>query len=208
MPQISQAGKLVDILAQEGVKGVQEARILETINNPKPLSVFDRAFNHTVNLEGGAKVDDTIEGVRSKFGVRQSTLDAMRSKIAGLPGVVDQLTLPQARMIAKAEYYDRPKLNMLPTEDLQMAVFDAGYQLGPERAIKLLQNIVGSKADGLLGPNTVGAINDMIGAVGEQGVIGMFLDARESFMEGLDNFKLQEKGLRNRIDRNRERFLR
>ena len=180
-----------------------------TAEASEPISAFESGFGFTnLDLEGGGKIDESRKGIRSKFGMTQKTLNAMIKQGHALPSTVDELTEEDARFMAKTEFFDRPKMDLLPTQALQEVLFDAGIQRGPENAIKMLQEIVGAKPDTILGPKTVGKINEFISTRGEQELLNRFFDARELDLMGSDAYAEQGKGLINRINRLRERHIR
>lgn len=68
------------------------------------------------------------------------------------------ITDREARDIFVNEYYYRPKIDKLPM-DIQDTVFDMQINAG-NNAIKILQRMVGVKADGVLGEETIKAVKD------------------------------------------------
>ena len=67
---------------------------------------------------------------------------------------VDSLNLSKAKQIYKTRYWDACKCDLLP-EGLDIAVFDAAVNMGVSRSIKLLQETIGAKVDGVLGNQTL-----------------------------------------------------
>lgn len=68
------------------------------------------------------------------------------------------ITDREARDIFIKEYYYKPKIDKLPM-DIQDTVFDMQINAG-NNAIKILQRMVGVKADGVLGEETIKAVKD------------------------------------------------
>ena len=71
------------------------------------------------------------------------------------------ITEDTAREIYKDQYWSKPKMQLLP-EELQKNVFDMGVNSG-RNAVKILQRLAGmtgSDVDGLIGPDTIRAINE------------------------------------------------
>ena len=64
------------------------------------------------------------------------------------------LTAQDARDIAARLYYVGPGIDLLP-KGLCGAVCDAAFNMGPGTAIRMLQRIVGTEEDGIIGPVTV-----------------------------------------------------
>jgi len=71
---------------------------------------------------------------------------------------IKNVTEQEARDIFKEEYFYKPKLDKLPM-DLQASVFDMQINSG-SNAIKILQKLVGTKQDGIIGPKTLKALED------------------------------------------------
>lgn len=66
------------------------------------------------------------------------------------------LTRHEAEEIYRDWYWDKIRGDDLP-EPVAIAVFDAAVNQGPRRAIKFLQRALGIRADGIVGPVTIGA---------------------------------------------------
>jgi lysozyme family protein len=60
----------------------------------------------------------------------------------------------------RAMYWDSIRADELP-QLLRYAVFDAGVNSGPVTAIRWLQQAVGATPDGVLGPRTLAAIQEL-----------------------------------------------
>jgi len=71
---------------------------------------------------------------------------------------IKNVTEQEARDIFKEEYFYKPKIDKLPM-DLQASVFDMQINSG-SNAIKILQKLVGTKQDGIIGPKTLKALED------------------------------------------------
>ena len=61
----------------------------------------------------------------------------------------------------KKLYWDRCKCDDLPS-GLDLCVFDFGVNAGPGRAAKYLQTMIGTVADGGIGPNTLAKLETYI----------------------------------------------
>ena len=144
---------------------------------------FDRAiwFTSHPNIEGGYTVDN---GGPTNFGITQSTLDAF-SKKRGMPRLaVDQITQDDAKAIARQQYFDEPKLDLLP-ERVAVAAFDYGFNSGPYQAIKDLQRVVNVKPDGMIGPDTQRAVEKYIQENGEDSLLHNYTERRANLMQQL-----------------------
>ncbi len=125
------------------------------------------ALTHLLDIEGGFtdapadpgnKLPDGRPGC-TNLGVTQAaweryigrkvTHDEMRS-----------LTRKDVDPFYRAMYWDSIRADELPPL-LRYAVFDAGVNSGPVTAIRWLQQAVGATPDGILGPKTLAAINEL-----------------------------------------------
>jgi len=117
--------------------------------------------------EGGFQQDKDDSGnyvngvlIGTNRGVTPSALAKHRGVKASTITVEDikNLTEEEVREIFKNEYFYKPKINKLPLE-LQSSVLDMQINSGPN-AIKILQKLVGTKQDGIIGPITLKALKD------------------------------------------------
>ena len=102
--------------------------------------------------EGGDKItnDPSDSGGLTKYGISQKAF----------PNVdIRNLTEEKAIGIYKEIYCDPCKIDLIKDELLALHVFDFAVTSGVNRAIKTLQLIVGVPADGILGGQTLAAVN-------------------------------------------------
>ncbi|MBX9584737.1 MAG: hypothetical protein K2X87_30910 [Gemmataceae bacterium] len=108
---------------------------------------FDRAIALVLEHEGGYANHPKDPGKETKFGISK----------AAFPEVdVKHLTLPQAEEIYRRHYWDEYHCGTLPWP-LALVMFDCFIQFSPRNPILWLQAAVGVRADGRLGPVTLGA---------------------------------------------------
>jgi lysozyme family protein len=126
-----------------------------------------------VRREGGFVNDPDDPGGATKYGVTIHTLRALR----GSATVADVKALTEAEAVAifKGQYFERPKINQRPIP-LQALVYDMQVNAGAN-AIKILQRLTAEfgvklSVDGVLGPNSIGAIDRIHRKAGAQ-----FVDA-------------------------------
>lgn len=94
-------------------------------------------------------------GGATKYGITRSTL----SFYLGRPATVEDVReMSQATAVAiyKRLYFTNHRIGLLP-DQIEEQVFDFGVNSGPQLAIQALQECVGTKADGVIGPKTVAA---------------------------------------------------
>lgn len=110
---------------------------------------FDSAFAALMQNEGGFTVDN---GGATMYGVTEA-----EARKNGYTGDMHNLTLDQAKAIAKKEYWDAVRGDELD-DRLAFQMLDAAYNSGPPQAIMWLQRVIGAKADGDFGPVTMAAV--------------------------------------------------
>jgi len=128
---------------------------LEQTPPPEQVDNFSNALGVTLEFEGGYVNHPSDPGGETNKGVTRSVYEQwLRSK--GLPSRnMDMRNIPDAHVQAvyRDRYWNKVRGDDLPAEIAQQ-MFDLAVHSGPSRAIKILQNIVGTKPDGGFGPNT------------------------------------------------------
>ena len=122
---------------------------------------IDKITNGIILREGGFVNDPDDPGGATKYGVTLGTLQRLGLDINSDGRInsrdVRALTKAQAADIFKKQYFDAPKISMLPAP-LQPSVYDMYVNAGGN-AVKILQRLLGefgfdTLADGAIGPNT------------------------------------------------------
>lgn len=104
--------------------------------------------------------------------------------------------------IYRDQYWDVVCGDELPA-GVDLCVFDFGVNAGPVRSVKMLQSSVGAVSDGILGPNTLNAVDEH----DPQTVIEVFCGKREDYYRSLRHFKTFGKGWLRRNDDVRDTAL-
>jgi lysozyme family protein len=112
-------------------------------------------------------------GGPTKYGITQATLADWRGRAVTAADVA-ALSVDEATRILEQRYVRDPKFNQVPDARLQALLVDYGVHSGPARVIRALQRVVGVKVDGVLGPQTLAAIDRM----GADAVTRQLLQAR------------------------------
>lgn len=147
------------------------------------MADFDAAANFTFHpqVEGGYTVDN---GGPTNYGITQKTLDAFNSKNGYDQVDVKDITPDDAKFVAQKQYFEDPKLDMLP-DRTAVAAFDYSVNSGPHQAIKDLQRVVGVKPDGMMGADTQKAVNTYIDQNGEDALLHNYTERRAVLMHSL-----------------------
>ena len=156
----------------------QEVKAMST---PSYSPAFLSAVNYVLDHERGYVNNPKDPGGPTNMGITWETLarwrGVHRSKIK--PEDVKNMTRDEAIAIYDAMYWDTVRADRLPPA-LAYAAFDFAINSGPARAIKEIQKLVGTKADGLIGGHTmrqINAVNDRVKLVND------YLDARLAWMK-------------------------
>ena len=105
---------------------------------------FEPAMRAVLDWEGGHVDDPEDPGGETRFGI---------SKAAHPKVNISKLTKDKARKIYRRDYWDVCGCNDLPS-GLDVIVFDTAVNCGTDRAVRWLQQAVGAKVDGIMGPKT------------------------------------------------------
>lgn len=132
--------------------------------------------------EGGYSNNKSDPGGPTKYGITHRTLAAHRGVPSVTAAQVKALTLKEAEEIYRRSYWTQSGGDLLPT-GLDYAAFDYGVNSGPSRAVKSLQKVVGVTQDGIVGGQTVAAVERYPGGV--QALIRAYCDERMRFLRGL-----------------------
>ena len=116
---------------------------------------FDQAFDRLIGHEGGYVNNPRDPGGETKFGVSKRSYPG-----EDIPG----MTIERAKTIYARDFWGPAGCDGLP-DLLKFEMFDLAVNTSapgrPVTAIKLLQQAVGSFADGALGPKTLQAAQSM-----------------------------------------------
>lgn len=126
---------------------------------------FTRAFSYVYGNEQGYVNDPEDSGGPTNYGVTIRTLSEWRGKPVTAEDV-KKLEIIEAMGILKKRYWDVLKCDGIDNNAVATVLFDAGVLFGVSSAVRALQNSLISlgadiKADGIMGPKTLGAINSI-----------------------------------------------
>lgn len=120
------------------------------------MTNFERALAFVLRHEGGFVDDPDDPGGATNFGITQTTFDIFR-EVNGLEKIsVKFITAAERDAIYLAEYWNAARCDQLPTP-LDLVHFDSAVLCGVPTASRMLQQALGVKIDGLLGPTTLSA---------------------------------------------------
>ena len=112
---------------------------------------FDEAFAKLIEHEGGYVNDPADPGGETKYGISRRAYPG--EDIAGM-------TLERAKTIYQRDYWGPAGCDAVPP-GVKFQVFDCAVNSGVAATIKLVQRAVCTVPDGVLGPQTLMAIQSM-----------------------------------------------
>jgi lysozyme family protein len=119
---------------------------------------FEKCLEAMLVHEGGFVSNPHDPGGATCNGVTQAVYDSWREENSLPQQSVRLISHDEVEKIYKQKYWNAVKGDALPS-GVDYCVFDFGFNSGPKRAIRYLQNAVGVAADGELGPVSLVTIN-------------------------------------------------
>ncbi|WP_419900665.1 glycoside hydrolase family 108 protein [Roseomonas sp. USHLN139] len=159
------------------------------------MSLFDDWFAQLMEHEGAYSDDPRDPGnwtggkegvgklLGTKYGIAANTFPTLD---------IRNLTLADAAGIYRVRYFPQ-SFEALPP-GIAWALADAAVNSGMSRAVKWLQQVVGSPADGLFGPATLRAVQSAVQQRGAAQVRAHMLTERALFMAALPTFSTYGRG--------------
>jgi lysozyme family protein len=121
-------------------------------------SNFNNALQLVLNFEGGYTDDPADHGGATNKGIIQTEYDAYKTSLHSPTQSVKYISDAEVRDIYYKKYWLVASCDKLPV-GIDTLQFDAAVNVGPVQAAKFLQRAVGVKDDGVIGNQTLSAIN-------------------------------------------------
>lgn len=150
------------------------------------MSNLDVCFAFTIGSEGGYTANPNDPGNWTGGSIGSGTLKGTKYGIsaAQYPNVdIQNLTLQGAEELYVPDYWNPIQGDNLPLP-VAMVAFDAAVNSGVGRSIQWLQAAAGAYQDGVLGPNTLAAIQN----ANVQTLVNEALSQRMLFLSNLSSF--------------------
>lgn len=167
--------------------------------------MVDQIVYDVIKREGGFVNSANDHGGATKYGITAGTLSNWRH-LPVMVEDVERLTESEAADIYQELYINRPRLNLIKDDGLRAVVFDTGVNNGTATAIRILQQSVGAKPDGILSAVTLGAV----AAFPSKDMIARFLNGRQAYDNNIvarnPSQEVFAAGWKNRIDELRTRY--
>jgi lysozyme family protein len=155
---------------------------------------YDKCLETILHHEGGYVNHPQDPGGETNLGVTKRVYQEW----GGTKDMKD-LTFDDVAPIYKKNYWDKMKGDDLPS-GLDLCVFDFGVNAGPGRAAKYLQTLIGTVADGGIGPNTLAKLKEYTDKTGVKETITNYQNERQGYYEKLSTFKTFGRGWTRRVE--------
>lgn len=149
---------------------------------------FDQAFEKLIGHEGGYVDHPADPGGATKYGISRRSYPAED---------IPNLTLERAKAIYLRDYWQKSGCDYVP-ESMRFDLFDMAVNSGVGKAIRTMQDAVGAKADGVVGPNTL----MLLDAADPARLRARFNGLRLSFMADLPTWPRFGRGWAKRVAAN------
>ena len=162
---------------------------------------YQKCLETILHHEGGYVNHPKDPGGETNLGVTKRVYE----DFGGTKDMKD-LTREDVEPIYKKNYWDRVKGDDLPA-GLDLCVFDFGVNAGTGRAAKYLQTMIGTVADGGIGPNTLKKLGEYVDEYGVENAIKRYQESRQKYYEDLSTFDTFGKGWTRRVTETTELAL-
>jgi lysozyme family protein len=157
---------------------------------------FAEALKAVLLHEGGYVDHPKDPGGATNKGITHRTYTAWLHKQGKPNKNVKSITSGEVAAIYKEQYWDAIRGDDLP-HGVDYAVFDFAVNSGPARAAKFLQAIVGVTQDGMIGLQTIKAVEDMRGA---KGIVIDLCRSRLAWLKKLKHWPTFGRGWQRRVE--------
>lgn len=156
---------------------------------------FETCLTETLKWEGGWSNHPSDPGGPTMRGVIQRVYDAWRKR-NGLPKrSVRNIEEHELQAIYRENYWQLVRGDELPP-GIDLCVFDYGVNSGPSRSVSHLQEVLGVKVDGNMGPVTLDAVN----AADAVEIVKKLCARRRKYVRQIKTYNVFGKGWNRRID--------
>ena len=146
---------------------------------------FEDCLKMVLEFEGGYVNDPNDPGGETNFGISKRSYPQCD---------IANLTVEKAGTIYKMDYWDTTNCERL-SPAIRLLVFDCAVNQGVRRAVKFMQEVAGVIDDGILGPITMRAMED----VSEHDFVAEYSMSRLKHYASLDGWKHYGKGWSKRL---------
>ncbi|MFV1530625.1 glycoside hydrolase family 108 protein [Phaeobacter sp. JH209A] len=155
---------------------------------------FDRSLDWVLAHEGGYVNHPKDPGGATNMGVTQRTYDADLRRRQLPSRSVQLISMEEVKAIYRSQYWDKVGGDELPG-GLDYCLFDFAVNSGVSRAVKFMQRQLGVKTDGIVGVNTMEAVD----RADVEGLIQSICQARFSWLKTLRHWGTFGRGWTRRV---------
>jgi lysozyme family protein len=159
-----------------------------------PADRFERCLAVILKYEGGYSDLSADPGGATNLGITLKTLIDWRGGPA-TKADVKALTVADVEPIYDKRYWRASACDKL-SAGVDLMVFDLAVNSGPQRARCYLQQASGTAVDGIVGPNTLAAVQ----ATGARSVIEQMHQLRSDFYRALPTYQTFGRGWNRRLE--------
>lgn len=137
---------------------------------------FLKIIEVVLRNEGGYVSNPSDPGGETKFGISKKSYPALD---------IASLTIDQAKEIYFKDYWLKLPFEEVIPDELALQMFDTSVNAGSKIAVKIVQYILRINKDGILGQDTLRAIQ----SADPLPLVNLYIDARKEFYKGLADSK-------------------
>jgi lysozyme family protein len=164
---------------------------------------YQTCLEMILHHEGGYVNHPKDPGGETNFGVTKRVYEEWTMSQDLITKDMKELTVEDVAPIYRKNYWDRIKADDIPA-GLDLCVFDFGVNAGTGRSAKFLQTMIGTVADGGIGPNTLRSLALYVESEGVETTIKNFQAERQSYYESLSTFETFGRGWTRRVEETTE----
>lgn len=161
-------------------------------------SQFERCLEVILHHEGGYVNHPRDPGGMTNLGVTKRTWESWTGRPAS-EAEMRALTPEVVAPLYEARYWNVIQADNLPM-GVDLVVFDFGVNAGPARAARYLQTVIGTDADGMIGPMTLATLQAFTRAHGAGELIRLYSEQRRQYYRSLATFDTFGRGWLRRTD--------
>jgi len=160
---------------------------------------FPAIMEHVFQVEGGYVNNPSDPGGATNMGITIHTLRNLEMDLDN-DGDIDRddvilVSKEVATDIYRVRYWEPVEGPEMPS-GLDLVLMDGGVNSGPRTSVRWVQRALGVVADGILGPQTMGAIRN----ANKEKLIANSLNERRRSVRSFRNYDVFGKGWENRIN--------
>lgn len=156
--------------------------------------MFDQALELTLSFEGGYSDHPLDPGGATNFGITRATLERHRGRPVAKSEVM-ALTKAEAAIIYRADYWNAVAGDTLP-EGVDISLFDLAVNSGPARTLKIAQEALGLRVNGVMTAETLARI----AAADHRALVRAIARRRLTFLQRLAIFSTFGRGWTRRVN--------